>query len=149
MAICGLVSGEAKMIVSSLDHWSIASKRLEDSRKFYEDILGLEAGFRPKLKSTGYWMYAGDKAIIHLVKDESEDLDGTPLPEGQGTREDMEDSGIDNHIAFTIEDADEVLNLLKDRNIGYWDRDLSDRGLYQIFIKDPNGVILELNYYSA
>ena len=136
------------MSVKTLDHWSISSKRLEDSRRFYEDILGLEVGFRPKLASTGYWMYAGDNALIHLVKDERENLDGTPVPAGQGTKEDMVNAGIDNHIAFTIADPGEIVDRLKDRGVGYWDRDLTDRGLYQIFIKDPNGVILELNYYS-
>ena len=136
------------MSVKSLDHWSIATKRLEDSRRFYEDVLGLAAGFRPKLASTGYWMYAGDNAVIHLVKDENEDLDGTPLPAGQGSAADMADSGIDNHVAFTVDDADAVRSRLDAKGIGYWDRDLSDRGLYQIFIKDPNGVILELNFYS-
>ena len=59
----------------------------------------------------------------------------------------MQDTGIDNHIAFTVEDGKQVTDRLTELGYGYWDRDLSDRGLYQVFVKDPNGVILELNDY--
>ncbi|MBT7702324.1 MAG: hypothetical protein HN700_18690, partial [Verrucomicrobia bacterium] len=30
----------------------------------------------------------------------------------------------------------------------YWDRLLADRGLYQVFVRDPNGVVVELNDYN-
>ena len=32
---------------------------------------------------------------------------------------------------------------MKDNSIAYW-----DRPLYQVFVRDPNGVILELNDYA-
>ena len=37
---------------------------------------------------------------------------------------------------------------MKDNDVDYWDRLLVDRNLYQIFIQDPNGVIIELNDYK-
>ena len=56
------------MKIKKLDHVSIATDQLEDTRKFYCDLLGLKVGHRPKLKSSRYWLYSGEEAIIHLVK---------------------------------------------------------------------------------
>lgn len=46
---------------------------MEETCAFYCDLLGLEAGFRPQFKSTGYWLYAGNGAIIQLVENGSND----------------------------------------------------------------------------
>lgn len=59
------------MKINKLDHVSIATDRLEDSKNFYCDLLGLKVGLRPKLKSSGYWLYSGKEAIIHLVETRS------------------------------------------------------------------------------
>ena len=56
------------MKINKLDHVSIATDQLEDTKKFYCDLLGLKVGHRPKLKSSGYWLYSGEEAIIHLVE---------------------------------------------------------------------------------
>ena len=37
---------------------------------------------------------------------------------------------------------------MKENKIAYWDRLLADRELYQVFVRDPNGVIIELNDYT-
>ena len=131
------------MKVKALDHVSISTRCLDDTRKFYEDVLGFEVGARPKLASTGYWLYSDGKATIHVVLNEKE----APAAPIKATAEEMQDTGIDNHIAFTVEDGKQVTDRLTELGYGYWDRDLSDRGLYQVFVKDPNGVILELNDY--
>ena len=52
------------------------------------------------------------------------------------------------HVALTVEDSADLVNIMKDNDVDYWDRLLVDRNLYQIFIQDPNGVIIELNDYK-
>ena len=89
------------MNVIGIDHRGIRTAKLEESRRFYEELLGLRRGDRPaSLPSNGYWLYAGDQPIIHLV----EDVDGSAaVPDGP--RETLENAGGQTHIALTVENA--------------------------------------------
>jgi hypothetical protein len=55
---------------------------------------------------------------------------------------------MDDHIALSVEKSADLVQYMRDNSISYWDRLLADRPLYQIFVRDPNGVILELNDYD-
>ena len=77
------------MKVLNLDHFNVRAPqgRLKEVRKFYEALLGLQEGYRPDIAAGGgIWLYAGEKALLHLSEDEGR------------TRE----KGLDflDHIAF-------------------------------------------------
>ncbi len=128
------------MTVIALDHRGIRTSRLEDTRHFYEDLLGLENGFRPTAFDTkGYWLYAGDRPIIHLVEDTNTSGNG-----GEAQRETLTDSGGDNHIALACTEARKVVDRLAGADIPYWDRLVKDPLMYQVFVEDPNGILVEL-----
>ena len=61
---------------------------------------------------------------------------------------DLSETGVDDHIAMTVEESADLVNFMKENKITYWDRLLADRELYQVFVRDPNGVIIELNDYK-
>ena len=61
---------------------------------------------------------------------------------------DLSETGMDDHIAMTVEESAGLVNFMKENKIAYWDRLLVDRELYQVFVRDPNGVIIELNDYK-
>ena len=61
---------------------------------------------------------------------------------------DLSETGTDNHIAMTVEESAGLVNFMKENKIAFWDRLLADRELYQVFVQDPNGVIIELNDYK-
>jgi catechol 2,3-dioxygenase-like lactoylglutathione lyase family enzyme len=132
--------------ISTLDHFSIGTSRLEETRAFYVDLLGMSVGFRPQLKSTGYWLYAGDNAVIHLVETEANEDDRKMWE--KASDDDVFETGMDDHVAFSVEESSGAVRFMKDNGIAYWDRLLADRGLYQIFVRDPNGIIVELNDYA-
>ncbi len=138
------------MKVTHLDHWSISTSRLEETRAFFVDILGLEVGPRPKLKTTGYWLYAGGHSFVHLIEKGSGDPGGVgeDADKDGGSSRSVVESGLDDHIAFNVADSHTVVDYMKEKGIDYWDRLLPDRPLYQVFIKDPNGLIIELNDYA-
>ena len=56
------------MALESLDHCAIRTTRLEETRRFYVEALGLEVGPRPPLALPGYWLYAGGRPIVHLME---------------------------------------------------------------------------------
>ena len=134
------------MKISTLDHFSIGTTCLEETRAFYVDLLGMSVGFRPQLKSTGYWLYAGDNAVIHLVETEAGEDDRKNWDKAADNN--VFETGMDDHVAFSVEDSSGAVQFMKDNGIAYWDRLLADRGLYQIFVRDPNGIVVELNDYS-
>ena len=144
------------MKIKKLDHVSISTDQLEDTKKFYCDLLGLKVGHRPKLKSSGYWLYSGEEAIIHLVETGSNldqefaffDDKKTARSLGNPEISDLNETGMDDHIAMTVEQSAGLVKHMQESDVKYWDRLIADRELYQIFVRDPNGVIIELNDYT-
>jgi len=55
-------------------------------------------------------------------------------------------SGAVDHIAFFANGLEEKIALLKKFQIPYRERTVPVLKLHQIFLDDPNGVVIELNY---
>jgi hypothetical protein len=58
-------------------------------------------------------------------------------------------SGVIDHIAFRAAGLRETLAHLKRQNVEFKARQVSDQGLYQLFLFDPNGIKIELNFANA
>ena len=54
------------MKILGLDHYNLCAPRelLEELREFYTDTVGLTVGYRPPFDSAGYWLYAGEQAVL-------------------------------------------------------------------------------------
>ena len=76
------------MSVGVLDHFNIRTRKLDETVRFYQDILGLEKGARPNFAFPGAWMYSEGKPVVHLV-----DISKTDEPQ-------KPDSGVVHHVAF-------------------------------------------------
>lgn len=125
------------MSVGLLDHFNIRTSRLADTVQFYEDILGLSRGARPNFDFPGAWLYSEGRAVVHLV-----DIAGTA--EAQ-----KPDSGVVHHVAFASRDFNAMKQRLQSRDVPFDTRQVPGGELWQIFVRDPNGVMLELNYDVA
>src|SRR6202012_4286271 len=74
------------MGVGVLDHFNIRTRKLGDTVRFYEDVLGLENGARPNFAFPGAWMYSEGRAVGHLVdisqtgEPQKPDSGGVPSP---------------------------------------------------------------------
>lgn len=132
------------MPVTQLEHYLVVSDALDETRDFYSDVLGLEVGDRPDLGFKGYWLYAGDVACLHLADRASyreyKARVGTPVPKQ------MTDTGAIDHIAFNASGFSDTISQLDERGLTYRQNDISDIGLKQIFVQDPNAITLELNF---
>ena len=114
-----------------LDHVNLRTARLEEMRRFYADVLGLEDGQRPDFGFDGAWLYLGDKACVHLVPAEK-----TPA---------AKDPGIE-HFAFRSLGAAEMIRKLQKNAIGFWVLARKKLGVLQINLYDPDGNHIELAY---
>ena len=132
------------MPVTSLNHYLIVSKDLERSRKFYEQVLGLELADRPDFGFPGYWLKTGDNICVHLASQDPNQIRDQFLlkkhPKGTNG------SGSVDHIAFLAQDPDAVGARIRKNKVELHVRSFPDAKLFQIFLKDPDNVTIELNF---
>lgn len=134
------------MPIETLHHCAIRTLRLEESKAFYES-LGLYAGERPPFSFPGYWMYAGEQPVVHLVGIDEEKPEGLYEYLGKEQLAFDKGSGAVDHLAFRASNAEALKQILNERNIEFREREVPDMKLFQIFVEDPNGVTVELNYW--
>ena len=125
------------MRIDHLNHINLRARDIHETRDFYRDALGLKEGFRPEFAAFGYWMYAGDSAVVHISHCEP-DSDIRTNPEGMGR-------GLD-HFALWAKGLNDQLAVLDGRKIKYDKRLAWNDTMVQVFFEDPNGVIIELGY---
>lgn len=116
----------------------VPSSQLEVLKNFYIEVLDLEVGARPPVSSTGYWLYAGGRAIVHLVAT-SQDAVQAGMPA----------AGLIDHVAFACSGFREMCDKLASRSIRYKIMELPTLGQKQLFLRDPLGNGIELNYKDS
>ena len=135
------------MLINSLDHCSIRTTKLQETRQFFVDILGLEDGKRPDFPFPGAWLYTDSTAVIHLIGVDPDDPSGLQRYVGGGiSSEALQGSGAFDHIAFRANDPSVLIERLKKTDYAYRERQVPNMNLFQIFVEDPNGITIELNY---
>ena len=140
------------MPIDRMDHYAIRTEKLQESRDFYVDVVGLKEGPRPDFGFPGHWLYCDDKAaVIHLIHFNA-DANGNGQFDGiMGNRAAFSDSGTGSidHLAFRASDVEGFKQRLQDLSVPLRERDIPDFDLHQIFLEDPNGVTIELNFFGA
>ena len=135
------------MLINSLDHCSIRTTKLQETREFFVDILGLEDGKRPDFPFPGAWLYTDSTAVIHLIGVDPDDPSGLQrYVGGEISSEALQGSGAFDHIAFRANDPSVLIERLKKTDYAYRERQVPNMNLFQIFVEDTNGITIELNY---
>jgi catechol 2,3-dioxygenase-like lactoylglutathione lyase family enzyme len=114
-----------------MNHFTVLTKNLDDTRDFYIELLGLSEGQRPDLGFPGVWLYAGGQAVLHVIA-------GRALP--------SDPRGVLDHMAFSAKDLPAIVGKLKGRGIAYDLRRQPESGTWQLFCFDPNGARVELDF---
>jgi catechol 2,3-dioxygenase-like lactoylglutathione lyase family enzyme len=132
------------MSIAGLAHCSVRTHDLEASRRFYAEVLGLRVGYRPPFDFPGLWLYAGDEAIVHIIAVD------------RGTKDDLGErdtakggTGAFDHIAFAATGLVELRARCTARGIAFRERTVPALELHQMFLTDPDGVTIELNYPAS
>ena len=137
------------MSLNSLDHCSIRTVKLQETRDFYVDMLGMHDGDRPEFPFPGNWLYVDGHAVVHLVGVDPDDPSGlTEYLGGDTSPEALDGSGAFDHIAFRARNPETLRDRLESSGYPYRERKVPNMDLFQIFVEDPNGIMVELNYWG-
>jgi hypothetical protein len=86
---------------------------------------------------------------LHLIAIDKNDPNGLKQYLGERDPSSLYGSGAVDHIAFFAVGLEEKISLLKELKISYRERTVPVIGLHQIFLDDPNGIVIELNYPAS
>ena len=120
--------------LTSVNHVGRITEKLEASRAFYRDVLGFKEIPRPNFDFPGAWLYRCGLQI-HLIVNPAIDLKDGPI------------EARDNHLAFYVENVDEIESLLERHGVPYRVNIQGGTGLKQIFFHDPDGHTIETATY--
>lgn len=147
------------MLVRRLNHYNVLTTKLDETNRFYERVLGMRVGPPPSGDTKrGAWIYDGEGTpVVHVQAIDPADperrfaeirlrlgemADGLSLASMKGT-------GVIEHIAFECTDYDRVADRLREHGLAYRTNEAPMAKLRQLFVKDPNGITLELNFATA
>jgi catechol 2,3-dioxygenase-like lactoylglutathione lyase family enzyme len=132
------------MPLTELNHYLLVAKNLERTKKFYQDVLGMQLAERPDFGFPGYWLKVGEDICVHLASQAPNKTRDMFLlkkhPKG------IKGSGQVDHIAFLAKDPYEVRTRIQKHKVEMHFRSFPDAKLFQIFLKDPDDVTIELNF---
>lgn len=134
------------MPIRELNHFFVRAADLEQTRRFYTDVLGFEVMPRPDFPFPGYWMGVNGAIQVHVGPSDIPNRKSYYL----GTPDDAADgqTGVVDHIAFSADEPKAFVEKFQARGIEFRPRYLPESNLYQLFIRDPNGVVIELNFFG-
>ena len=123
------------MEVDTIDHVNVETDNVDRSAKFYRDVIGLKEGPRPDFDRPGFWMYAGNKPVVHIIKTDPNNkmLTGS------------KDASI-SHFALQIKNINNARDHLDSMGVKYRTLDVPGSKVSQLFLEDPEGVLIELIY---
>jgi catechol 2,3-dioxygenase-like lactoylglutathione lyase family enzyme len=141
-------------VALTLNHFSIRTLDLEATRAFYEQVLGLSVGPRPAFPFPGLWLYRGDhsdyaNAVVHVIGMDPNDPEGLRRYLGDRDVSALQGSGAVDHVAFFATGLADMRAHLRSMGVQARERTVPNLGLHQLFLDDPNGVVIELNYPAA
>jgi catechol 2,3-dioxygenase-like lactoylglutathione lyase family enzyme len=122
------------MPVTEMNHFTVLTDDLDRTRAFYVDLLGLREGPRPPLGFPGAWLYAGERPVLHVIA-------GRALP--------PERRGVLDHMAFSAKGLTELVARLDEKGFEYDLRRQPESQIWQLFVTDPNGARVELDFEAG
>jgi len=126
-----------EMSVGMLDHYNVSTRKLGDTIRFYEEVLGLTNGPRPPFNFPGAWLYSAGHPVLHL-----NDISSTD-------RQQPADSGVIDHVAFGSRGFEAIKQHLTGKGVSFRVNQVPNSRRWQIFLTDPNNVMIELNFDVA
>jgi catechol 2,3-dioxygenase-like lactoylglutathione lyase family enzyme len=142
------------MAIGRLDHYSVRTTNVAASEAFYSNVLGFVSGPRPPFNFPGAWLYSGDPdkggiPVVHIIGIAERDQPALDAYLGDRGAQTLAGTGAVDHIAFRAEGLAEMRERCTRLGVSYREREVPATRLRQVFLKDPDGITIELNYPAS
>lgn len=122
--------------IKQVAHVCIFAHDLEETRRFYEDVLGMDIAFKFLRDGSvfGFYLNAGGRSHVEVFqKDESQ----------------FDETNQINHLCLEVDSIDAAIEHVKSRGVDPTrPKKLGVDNTYQCWLTDPNGVKIELFEYT-
>lgn len=134
------------MPITELNHYFVRANDLERSRRFYCDVLGFEVMPRPTFPFPGYWLGVAGQVQVHMGPH------GIPNSQlyylGTTVASATDNAGVVDHIAFLATEPKAFADRFEAIGLQVRKRHLPAFRLFQMFVQDPDGLTVELNFHG-
>ena len=134
------------MPLSHIEHFLVAADDIDATRDWYARVLGLRSGPHPDFGFPVHWMYSGEVDLVHIGPSAKKAGDIQKKYLGRTSQDAGAGTGAIDHIAFRATGLRGILQHLKREKISFTQRRANGQALFQLFLFDPNGIKVELNY---
>lgn len=119
------------MKISKLDHVNVRTSNLDKMVAWYDQVLGLKAGFRPDFPFPGAWLYVDGDPVVHLVEVEKECASVEPKIE---------------HFAFRASELNVLVNRLETLGIAHSVDQVPGISITQVNLEDVDGNHIHVDF---
>jgi len=123
------------MRATRINHVSVSARDIEESVRFYTQVLGLEPVATPDFGFPVQWLQLGE-VQLHVFEHK------------------QREAPISHHVALEVDDFEAVLRAVRERGIE--DRETFEHWLYrlpdgaaQLYLRDPGGNLIEIDHPDA
>jgi catechol 2,3-dioxygenase-like lactoylglutathione lyase family enzyme len=118
-----------KLKTLELNHVAVHVQNVDSSCQFYRDVLRLDPLPRPAFTFPGAWFRLGVVQELHIIGERQNEV----FSHNRG-----------NHFALRVDDLDEWERHLDSIKYPHMPRKKRPDGATQLFLKDPDGHVIEL-----
>jgi catechol 2,3-dioxygenase-like lactoylglutathione lyase family enzyme len=136
------------MKVQQLEHYNIRTADLEGTLRFYSDVLGMKWEDIP-FETPGAFIYDEQGvAVVHVALADDEEAHRR-LDEhyGKEPSHPYRGGGAIDHIAFEGDDFAGYRQHFETLGLPFAERSIEPMNVRQLFITDPNGITIEMNFH--
>ncbi len=121
------------MQIGELEHVNLRTSDLARAVSWYERVLGMRSGDKPKVNQTFAWMYSGAKPTVHIV----EVKNMTPI-----------ENPTLEHFSFSAKGLKSFLEVLKREKVTYETIRVPDLNI-QVNVFDPDRNHIHIDFDMA
>ncbi|MFV0277599.1 MAG: VOC family protein [Parahaliea sp.] len=133
------------MTIEAIDHINIRTTDVVATSEFFARVLDMEVRDTPGFpdRAIAAWLCdAAGRAVVHVGNaDVGYPWEGDIEVSPRG-------SGRVHHVAFSCSGYDSMVQRLSTQGFDFQSNLVEDIGLRQLFLSDPNGILLELNFFG-
>jgi catechol 2,3-dioxygenase-like lactoylglutathione lyase family enzyme len=134
------------MPISHIEHFLVASDDIDATRDWYARVLGMRPGAHPDFGFPVHWMYLGEIDVVHIGPSAKKAGEIQKKYLGRASQDCGAGTGALDHIAFRATGLPAMLAHLREEGVSFSQRRANGQALFQLFLYDPNGIKIELNY---